>query len=47
MILESVPSIRDSYGFYFKTMEWIFTGLFTIEYAAPARYGKKSQALLP
>jgi hypothetical protein len=34
VILESVPSIRDSYGSYFNTVEWIFTGLFTIEYAA-------------
>ena len=34
VILESVPSIRDSHGIYFKTAEWIFTGLFTIEYAA-------------
>jgi voltage-gated potassium channel len=34
VILESVPSIRDAYGFYFKTVEWVFTGLFTIEYAA-------------
>jgi voltage-gated potassium channel len=34
VILESVPSIRASYGFYFKTVEWIFTGLFTLEYLA-------------
>ncbi len=34
VILESVPSIRADYGFYFKTVEWIFTGLFTLEYAA-------------
>jgi voltage-gated potassium channel len=34
VILESVPSIRDSHSIYFKTAEWIFTGLFTIEYAA-------------
>ena len=34
VILESVPSIRAAYGSYFTTVEWIFTGLFTIEYAA-------------
>ena len=34
VILESVPSIRGSYGPYFRTVEWIFTGLFTIEYVA-------------
>jgi voltage-gated potassium channel len=32
--MESVPSIRASYGTHFDTLEWIFTGLFTIEYAA-------------
>ncbi len=34
VILESVPSIRASYGPYFYTVEWIFTGLFTLEYVA-------------
>ena len=34
VILESVPSIRDTHGFYFRVAEWIFTSLFTIEYAA-------------
>ncbi len=34
VILESVPSIRANYGIYFNTVEWIFTGLFTVEYAA-------------
>ena len=34
VIIESVPSIGDSYGSHFDTLEWIFTGLFTIEYAA-------------
>jgi voltage-gated potassium channel len=34
VILESVPSIRARYGPYFDTVEWIFTGLFTIEYVA-------------
>jgi voltage-gated potassium channel len=34
VILESVPSLKAAYGFYFKVAEWVFTGLFTIEYAA-------------
>jgi voltage-gated potassium channel len=34
VILESVPSIRAAYSSYFKTAEWVFTGLFTIEYVA-------------
>ena len=34
VILESVPSIRASYDSYFYTVEWIFTGLFTLEYLA-------------
>jgi hypothetical protein len=34
VILESVPSIRASYGFYLQTVGWIFTGLFTMGYAA-------------
>ena len=34
VILESVPSIRANYGEYFNTVEWIFTGLFTVEYFA-------------
>src|SRR6185369_9718757 len=32
VILESVPSLRAAYESFFKTVEWIFTGLFTIEY---------------
>ena len=34
VIIESVPSIRDTYGSHFDSVEWIFTGLFTVEYAA-------------
>lgn len=34
VILESVPSLGGKYGFDFKVVEWVFTGLFTIEYAA-------------
>jgi voltage-gated potassium channel len=34
VILESVPSIRANYGEYFNTVEWVFTGLFTVEYVA-------------
>lgn len=33
VILDSVPSITEKYGFYFHTIEWILTILFTVEYA--------------
>jgi voltage-gated potassium channel len=32
VLLESVPSLRESYGFYFLIVEWFFTIIFTIEY---------------
>ncbi|GAB3010710.1 ion transporter [Spirosoma pulveris] len=32
VILESIPSLARSYGQYFDKIEWLFTGLFTIEY---------------
>ena len=32
VILESVPSIQEAYRWELVTAEWIFTGLFTIEY---------------
>ncbi len=45
VILESIPSVRARYGSLLLTLEWIFTILFTIEYALrlysvqrPARY---------
>lgn len=45
VILDSVPSMTEKYGFYFHTIEWILTILFTIEYALriytvnkPAKY---------
>ena len=34
VLLESVRALREAYGFYFRAAEWIFTSLFTIEYAA-------------
>jgi len=34
VLLESVPRMRQSYGTALRIAEWIFTGLFTIEYAA-------------
>jgi voltage-gated potassium channel len=34
VLLESVRSIREAYGFYLRVAEWIFTALFTVEYAA-------------
>src|SRR5271167_1776376 len=32
--LESVRSIRESYGIYLQIAEWVFTALFTVEYIA-------------
>jgi voltage-gated potassium channel len=34
VLLESVRSIREGYGFYLRVSEWIFTSLFTIEFVA-------------
>src|SRR5215831_15369263 len=34
VILESVRSLREAYGVYFKAVEWVFTALFTLEYLA-------------
>ncbi len=34
VMLESVHSIRDAYGFWLDVIEWLFTGLFTLEYIA-------------
>jgi voltage-gated potassium channel len=32
VMLDSVSSLNEKYGTYFYTVEWIFTGIFTIEY---------------
>lgn len=32
VVLDSVPGLRDRYGFSFDVAEWVFTILFTIEY---------------
>jgi len=34
VILDSVPDIRQNYGMPLGILEWIFTGLFTLEYVA-------------
>lgn len=34
VMLESVPSIRSEYGTLLRRLEWLFTGLFTLEYLA-------------
>jgi voltage-gated potassium channel len=34
IILESVPAVRDRFGEELRIVEWFFTGIFTIEYAA-------------
>jgi voltage-gated potassium channel len=47
VLLESVASIRQSYGAVLRTAEWVFTALFTVEYALrliavrrPGRYAR-------
>ncbi len=32
VMLDSIPMIREAYGIYLNILEWVFTGLFTIEY---------------
>lgn len=34
IMLESVESLRTSHGTLFSALEWMFTGIFTVEYAA-------------
>jgi len=34
VVLESVRSIHEAHRSYFRTAEWIFTFIFTLEYAA-------------
>lgn len=34
IMLESVDELRERHGRLFVTLEWVFTGLFTLEYAA-------------
>jgi voltage-gated potassium channel len=34
VMLESVPSLRAQYGSFLRNAEWLFTGLFTLEYLA-------------
>jgi hypothetical protein len=36
VMLESVTSIREQYGLALRLAEWIFTGLFTVEYVLRA-----------
>lgn len=45
VMLESVASVRDEHGWFLIRLEWLFTGLFTIEYLlrlysvrAPGKY---------
>lgn len=47
IMLESVNSIQEKYGFWLRVLEWIFTGLFTVEYilrlysvVRPIRYAR-------
>lgn len=32
VMLDSIQSLRDQYGYFFLVLEWVFTILFTIEY---------------
>ena len=32
VMMESVPSLRAQYGEVFRGLEWLFTGIFTVEY---------------
>ncbi len=32
VILETVPSLQEKYGMVFYVLEWVFTGIFTLEY---------------
>jgi len=32
VMLESVPSLQDRYGVFFRQLEWVMTGVFTLEY---------------
>lgn len=34
VMIESVPSVRVQYGTNLRNLEWVFTGLFTLEYLA-------------
>ncbi len=47
VMLESVESIADRYGFWLRAVEWVFTAVFTLEYALrlisverPTRYAR-------
>ena len=39
VLLESVPEFQEQYHVQFAIAEWIFTGLFTIEYLHAASFG--------
>src|SRR5271170_7802367 len=43
VLLESVRSIRETYGGYLKVAEWGFTALFTIEYITRLATAKNSK----
>ena len=53
VVLESVPSLRRAYGPQLRMAEWVFTGLFTVEYALrliavrrPGRYARSFYGLI-
>lgn len=46
IMLESVPSLNDKYAYIFKPLEWLVTGLFTIEYLVRIWVVKKKSGYL-
>jgi len=46
VVLESVASLRKKYLFYIQVAEWIFTVLFTIEYALRVYSSKKPRVYI-
>lgn len=47
VLVESIPRYRDAWGYELRVVEWLFTGVFTIEYAVrlwcvgkPGRYAR-------
>lgn len=46
VVLESLRPLRESYGYWFFISEWVFTGIFTLEYAVRIWVAKSSKKYL-
>jgi len=46
VVLESLRPLRENYGSWFLTAEWIFTGIFTLEYGVRIWVAKSSKKYL-